>query len=85
MTTGTDRVVECLRRARAVGLRAPGARSRTPASRPYSRVREVGRAACSALSGDERTAVLAGNTRAIYLDGRMTGQHSSLLSGAKRI
>jgi L-fuconolactonase len=36
---------------------------------PYSRVCEVARAACSALSGDERAAVLAGNARAIYLAG----------------
>jgi L-fuconolactonase len=40
---------------------------------PYSRVCEVAQAACSALSGDERAAVLAGNARGIYLDGRRTG------------
>jgi L-fuconolactonase len=34
---------------------------------PYSRVCEVALAACSALSGQERAAVLAGNARAIYL------------------
>jgi L-fuconolactonase len=51
----------------------------------YSRVCEVAQAACSALSGDERAAVLAGNARAIYLDGRKTGQHSPLLSEAKHI
>lgn len=42
---------------------------------PYSRVCEVAQAACSALSGDERAAVLAGNARAIYLDGRRTSEH----------
>jgi L-fuconolactonase len=35
----------------------------------YSRVCEIAQAACSALSGDERAAVLAGNARAIYLGG----------------
>lgn len=39
----------------------------------YSRVCEVAQAACSALSGDERAAVLAGNARAIYLDPRALG------------
>ena len=34
---------------------------------PYSRVCEVALAACSALSGQERAAVIAGNARAIYL------------------
>src|SRR5580704_8816149 len=52
---------------------------------PYARVCEVAQAACSALSGDERAAVLAGNARAIYLDGRGTGEHEALLSKAKRI
>lgn len=42
---------------------------------PYSRVCEVAQAACSALSGGERAAVLAGNARAIYLDGRRTSEH----------
>jgi L-fuconolactonase len=42
---------------------------------PYSRVCEVAQAACAALSGDERAAVLAGNARAIYLDGRRTSEH----------
>jgi L-fuconolactonase len=36
----------------------------------YTRVCEVAQAACSALSGDERAAVLGGNARAIYLDRR---------------
>jgi L-fuconolactonase len=36
---------------------------------PYSRVCEVARAACSALSEPERAAVLAGNARAIYRAG----------------
>jgi L-fucono-1,5-lactonase len=36
---------------------------------PYSRVCEVAQAACSALSGGERAAVLAGNARAIYRAG----------------
>jgi len=35
----------------------------------YSRVCEVAQVACSALSGPERTAVLAGNGRAIYRTG----------------
>jgi L-fuconolactonase len=34
---------------------------------PYARVCQVAQAACSALSGAERAAVLAGNARAIYL------------------
>jgi L-fuconolactonase len=42
---------------------------------PYARVCEVAQAVCSALSGDERAAVLAGNARAIYLDGRGTSEH----------
>jgi L-fucono-1,5-lactonase len=40
---------------------------------PYARVCEVAQAACSALSDDERAAVLAGNARAIYLDSRTLG------------
>jgi len=40
---------------------------------PYARVCEVARAACSALSCDERAAVLAGNARAIYLDPQALG------------
>ena len=36
---------------------------------PYARVCEVAQAACSALSDDERAAVLAGNARAIYQGG----------------
>jgi L-fuconolactonase len=42
---------------------------------PYARVCEVAQAACWALSGDERAAVLAGNARAIYLGGRGAGEH----------
>jgi L-fuconolactonase len=48
---------------------------------PYARVCEVAQAACSALSCDERAAVLAGNARVIYLDRK----HEALLSEAKRI
>ena len=39
----------------------------------YARVCEVAQAACAALSDDERAAVLGGNARAIYLDGRDPG------------
>jgi L-fuconolactonase len=42
---------------------------------PYARVCEVAQAACAALSAAERAAVLAGNARSIYLDGRRTSEH----------
>ena len=48
---------------------------------PYARVCEAAQAACSALSGDERAAVLAGNARAIYLGGLATCQKDRRASG----